>query len=241
MCFTIEIHLSRKSIEKRFPVKAGALYDFDFNYFYRAFDNPMIPVIAMEDPANVQLRQWGLIPAWVNSKDQAEKIRKGTYNARAETLHDKPSFRAALGTGRCLIIARGFFEWQLMNGKKIPWYIALKSGEPFAFAGLCDSWRDPHSGEITKTCSIITTAASPLMERIHNTKQRMPVILKADLEEEWISGDISLLKRKHILLPVDDSKLKSHTVAPNMIRKGANPADPGTISSYIYETPGSLF
>ena len=80
MCFTIEIHLTRKAIETRFPVNTSALYDFDFNYFYRAFSHPMIPVIAMEDPVQVQLRQWGLIPSWVNSRVQAEQIRKGTYN-----------------------------------------------------------------------------------------------------------------------------------------------------------------
>ena len=241
MCFTIEIHLTRKSIENRFSVNSSTLYDFDFNYFYRAFDNPMIPVISMGDPAYVQLRQWGLIPSWVKSKDQANKIRKGTYNARAETLAEKPSFRDALGRGRCLILAGGFFEWQLVNKKKIPWYITHKSGEPFAFAGLCDSWRDSQSGDITRTCSIITTKAGPMMERIHNTKQRMPVILRRDREEEWISGDISLLKRKHVLLPVEDSELNAHTVAPNLIQAGANPSDPGIILPYTYENPGTLF
>jgi putative SOS response-associated peptidase YedK len=241
MCFTIEIHLSRKSIENRFSVNSSALYDFDFNYFYRAFDNPMIPVISMDDPAYVQLRQWGLIPSWVKSKDQANKIRKGTYNARAESLHEKPSFREALGRGRCLILAGGFFEWQLVNKKKIPWYITHKSGEPFAFAGLCDSWRDSLSGDIIRTCSIITTKAGPMMERIHNTKLRMPVILRRDREEEWISGDISLLKRKHVLLPVEDSELNAHTVAPNLIQAGANPSDPGIVLPYTYENPGTLF
>jgi len=241
MCFTIEIHLSRKSIENRFPVNSSSLYDFDFNYFYRAFDNPLIPVIAMEDPALVKLMHWGLIPAWVKSKDQAEKIRRSTYNARSETLHEKPSFREALGTGRCLIIAGGFFEWQQVHGKKIPWYITLKSGEPFAFAGLCESWRDSVSGEITRTCSIITTAAGPMMERIHNTKKRMPVILRREREEEWISGDISLLKRKQVLLPVVDSELSAHTVAPNLIQAGSNPSDPAIISPYTYESPGTLF
>ena len=241
MCFTIEIHLTRKAIENRFPVNTSALYDFDFNYFYRAFSNPMIPVIAMEDPSKVQLRQWGLIPAWVHSRAQAEQIRKGTYNARAETLHEKPSFREALSTGRCLVIAGGFFEWQLVNGRKIPWYISLKSGDLFVFAGLCESWRDSENGEITKTFTIITTAAGPMMEHIHNTKHRMPVILRKEREQEWISGDISLLKRKHILLPVDDSDLEAHTVAPNLGHAGANPSDPGIILPYNFEITGNLF
>ena len=200
MCFTIEIHLTRKAIEDRFKVDSSALYDFDFNYFYRAFSNPFIPVIAQEDAASVQLMQWGLIPAWCRDRPEAERIRKGTYNARSESLHEKPSFKGALSRGRCLIIAGGFFEWQHVSQQRIPWYISLKNGESFAFAGLCDSWKDPQSGEIIRSCSIITTEANPLMAKIHNTKKRMPVILERELENEWISGEPSLLNRKKLLL-----------------------------------------
>jgi len=241
MCFTIEVHLTRKAIENRFRVNASSLYDFDFNYFYRAFNNPLIPIIGMEDPSQVELRQWGLIPSWVNQREQAEQIRKGTYNARAETLHRKPSFKEPLLRGRCLVIAGGFFEWQLIHGSKIPWYIRLKNGEPFVFAGLCDSWRDSANGEIIKSFTIITTAASPLMERIHNTKLRMPVILRKDREQNWISGEISLLKREHILLPVEDTCLEAHTVGPNLSNPKSNPADPGIIEPYNYDLPGRLF
>lgn len=241
MCFTIEIHLTRKSIEDRFQVETSALFDFDFNYFYRAFHNPFIPVIAQEDPSRTQLMQWGLIPAWSHDKEEAERIRKGTYNARSETLHEKPSFRGALNRGRCLIIARGFFEWQLVNQKKIPWYISLKDPEPFAFAGLCDSWKDPMNGEIVNSCSIITTRANPMMERIHNTKKRMPVILKKELEQQWISGEPSLLQRKNILNPVDESDLKAHTVNPRLSSASVDPSDPGIIEPYTQAATGTLF
>jgi len=241
MCFTIEVHLTRKAIEGRFSVNTTSLYDFDFNYFYRAFSNPLIPVISMEDPTQVELRQWGLIPFWVNHSEQAEQIRRGTYNARAETLHRKPSFKEPLARGRCLVIAGGFYEWQWVHGRRIPWYIRLKSGEPFVFAGLCDTWRDSANGEVTKSFTIITTAASPLMERIHNTKLRMPVILRKDREQDWISGDISLLKREHILHPVEDTYLEAHTVGPNLSSPKSNPADPSIIEPHHYDLPGTLF
>ena len=138
MCFTIEVHLTRKAIESRFAVDTSALYDFDFKYFYKAFSNPHIPVITQHDPHAVQLMQWGLIPAWAADRNKAEQIRKGTYNARSESLHEKPSFRAPMRNGRCLVIAHGFFEWQLVNGVKIPWFIRLKNNQPFVFAGLFD-------------------------------------------------------------------------------------------------------
>jgi putative SOS response-associated peptidase YedK len=241
MCFTIEIHLTRKAIEDRFRVDTSALYDFDFNYFYRAFSNPFIPVIAQEDSSKVQLMQWGLIPAWSRDREEAERIRKGTYNARSETLHEKPSFKEALSRGRCLIIAGGFFEWQLIDQVKIPWYISLKNGDPFVFAGLYDSWRDSLSGEISRTCSLITTQANPLMEKIHNTKKRMPVILNKDLENDWISGEASLLKRNLILTAHDESDLKAHTVSPRLSSPHAEPSDPRIIAPYEQLSSGRLF
>jgi putative SOS response-associated peptidase YedK len=241
MCFTIEIHLSRRAIEDRFKVDGSALYDFDFNYFYKAFTSPSIPVISQEDSSKVQLMQWGLIPAWSRDREEAERIRKGTYNARSETLHEKPSFKGALNRGRCLIIARGFFEWQLVNQVRIPWYISLKNGDPFVFAGLCDNWRDPVNGEILKSCSIITTGANPMMEKIHNTKKRMPVILRRNLEQEWIHGDPSLLQRKKLLQAYEQSDLKAHTVSPRLSSPQADPSDPAIIEPYSHSSPGTLF
>jgi len=241
MCFTIEIHLTRRAIEKRFRVDGSVLYDYDFNYFYRAFNNPLIPVIAQKDPSRVQLMHWGLIPAWSRDREEAEQIRKGTYNARSETLHEKPSFREPLNKGRCLIVAGGFFEWQQINNMKIPWYITLKSGEPFVFAGLCDSWRNPLNGEDMRSCSLITTKANSLMEHIHNTKKRMPVILDMEGEKKWISGDISLLKRKQILLPLKESDLKAYTVSPHLSSSKADPADPRIIEPFMHLSPGKLF
>jgi putative SOS response-associated peptidase YedK len=241
MCFTIEIHLTRKAIEERFRVDTSALYDFDFNYFYRAFSNPYIPVIAQEDASRVQLMQWGLVPAWCRNNDEAERIRKGTYNARSETLHEKSSFKEALYRGRCLIIAGGFFEWQQVNTVKIPWYITLKDGKPFVFAGLYDTWRDPSDGETLRTCTIITTVANPLMEKIHNIRRRMPVILTKEHEQDWIVGEPSLLKRKKLLQPFNEADLEAYTVSPHLSSKNADPSDPRIIEPYENASPPTLF
>lgn len=241
MCFTIEVHLTRKAIEKRFAVDTAALNDFDFNYFYRAFANPLIPVIAGDSSQKARMMQWGLIPSWAKDSQKASEIRKGTYNARAETLHEKPSFREALLKGRCLVLAHGFFEWQHVKGAKIPWYIRLKNEAPFAFAGLFDSWRNPDNNEIIQSFSIVTTGANPLMERIHNTKKRMPVILTPDNEKEWISGDISLHKARQLLLPLDEAEMYAHVISPSISKPGADPADSSLIKAIDYQETGSLF
>jgi putative SOS response-associated peptidase YedK len=241
MCFTIEVHLTRKAIENRFRVDTSALYDYDFNYFYRAFTNPLIPVISMEDPAQVRLMEWGLIPEWVGERKKAEQIRKGTYNARAESLHEKPSFREPLSSGRCLVIAHGFFEWQLINGVRIPWFIRLKNEEPFVFAGLYDTWRDPENKDLLQTFSIITTKANSLMEKIHNTKKRMPVILSKDFEKEWIMGDISLHKVNKLLTPIDETYIHAHTVSHLVSRNQVDPKNAELIKPYSHPVSGSLF
>jgi len=241
MCFTIEVHLTRKAIENRFSVDTSVLYDFDFNYFYKAFSNPSLPVISQENPSEVRLMEWGLIPAWAKDRKKAEQIRKGTYNARSESLHEKPSFRESLRNGRCLVIAHGFFEWQLVNGVRIPWYIRLENDKPFVFAGLYDIWNDPEEGNQFYTFSIITTAANPLMERIHNTKKRMPVILPRELENEWISGDISIRKANKLLLPFDETKLHAYTVSPLLSRSQINPLDSDIIKPFDHQITGTLF
>jgi putative SOS response-associated peptidase YedK len=241
MCFTIEIHLSRKAIEKRFSVDTSALFDFDFHYFYKAFSNPLIPVIDQHEPDKVKLSQWGLIPSWVADRDRAEKIRKGTYNARSESLAEKPSFRGPLQKGRCLVIAHGFFEWQLVNGVRVPWYIRLKNNAPFVFAGLCDQWKDPETGSVLHTFTIITTAANPMLEKIHNTKKRMPVILRPDDERDWITGDPSGKDAQQLLLPLDEKELHAHTVSPVISAQNAVPDDPVLIEPYNFPLPGNLF
>jgi putative SOS response-associated peptidase YedK len=241
MCFTIEVHLSRKAIENRFAVDTSALHDFDFNYFYKAFSNPLIPVVHANDPGRAVLSRWGLIPSWSKDAVQADRIRKGTYNARGETLHEKPSFRGPLQHGRCLVLAHGFFEWQHVPGAKIPWYIRLKNDAPFALAGLADSWADPETGEIHQTCSIVTTRANPLMEKIHNTKKRMPVILTPETEKQWMSGESTLLKNKQLLIPYDERELEAHTVSPSIGARDADPSDPSSIVPHRYPEPGSLF
>ena len=241
MCFTIEVHLTRKAIEKRFSVDTSALYDFDFNYFYKAFNNPLIPVIDQHDPEQVKLSQWGLIPSWASERSTAEKIRKGTYNARSESLSEKPSFREAFYRGRCLVIAHGFYEWQLVNGIRVPWYIRLKNNAPFVFAGLSDVWMDPESGQEIHTFTIVTTKANPLLEKIHNTKKRMPVILRPEDERQWLSASSPPETAGQLLLPFDQDELHAHTISPRISGKDARPDDPTLINPYDYPVSGSLF
>jgi len=121
---------------------------------------------------------WGLVPSW--AKDRAMGARM--INARAETVAEKPAFRAALRVRRCLVLADGFYEWQKLGTRKQPHHIRLRDGRPFAFAGLWERWAPP-GAEPVESCTIITTTPSALVAPIHD---RMPVILAADAIGTWL-------------------------------------------------------
>lgn len=123
---------------------------------------------------------WGLIPSW--AKDAG--IGNRMINARGETLAEKPAYRGAYKYKRCLIPADGFYEWKSQPGTKtkLPYFIHLKNGEAFAFAGLWDEWQGADASPI-RSCTIITTTPNPMMAPIHD---RMPVILRPEDYREWL-------------------------------------------------------
>ena len=141
--------------------------------------------------AHMEWLQWGLIPSW--AKD--ETIGAKMINARAETLAEKPSFKRLLRSKRCLVVADGFYEWKKEQGGKIPMYITLKDGSPFAFAGLWDLWHSPDGRDI-RTCTLVTTQPNTLVASIHD---RMPVILSADARDMWLD---TALQDEQALLPL---------------------------------------
>ncbi len=126
---------------------------------------------------------WGLIPSW--AKDRAIGARM--INARSETAAEKPAFRAALRSRRCLIVADGFYEWQKLGGRKQPYLIALTDGRPFGFAGLWERWAG-EGGEPVESCTILTTSANGTVAPIHD---RMPVILEREHHVEWLDPGVA--------------------------------------------------
>jgi len=109
-----------------------------------------------------------------------------TFNARAESLAEKASYKHVLNKRRCIIPVNGFYEWQTAGKNKIPYFIGLNNEKVFGLAGLYDQWKNPGTGEQINTFTVITTQANPLLEVIHNLKKRMPVILSGSNEKKWL-------------------------------------------------------
>lgn len=156
----------------------------------------------------------GLIPSW--AKD--DKIGNKMINARAETVAEKPAFRSAFKSRRCIVPASGFYEWKKVERGKQPFYFYLKDKPVFGFAGLWEEWRDTESGEILETCTIITTEANEVLLPVHD---RMPVILKAEDYELWLETKVKDQdKLENLLKPYPSEEMSSHQVGRQVNNPG---------------------
>lgn len=178
---------------------------------------PTQPVAVVPNDGKNQLDffTWGLIPSWAKDPQIGNRL----INARAETLAEKPAFRVAFRRRRCLILADGFYEWQQAQGKsKIPIYIRLASGEPFAFAGLWEIWNSP-DGSTILSCTIITTEPNELMAKIHN---RMPAILPQDAYPIWLDpGEQHPNRLSGLLRPYPADEMQAYPVS-RLVNSPAN-------------------
>jgi len=171
-------------------------------------------VLVDDGTRRIETFRWGLVPSW--AKDP--KIGNKLINARAETLFEKPSFRAAVKQRRCLVLADGFYEWRKSDKGKIPLYIRLRSKRPFGFAGLWESWTSP-DGEALKTCAIITTQANELMKPIH---ERMPVIVPQEQRDLWLNSKIqNETELASVLQPYPSEEMETYEVS-RLVNSPAN-------------------
>jgi putative SOS response-associated peptidase YedK len=219
MCYTIEINLTREQLEKRFKATLNKNLPYRKQQRANAFSLPECPVISSENPEQIVLKTWGLIPMWVKDEEYARNIRTKTFNAKAETLLEKPSFRHTVKSQKCLVLTNGFYEWQARDKIKQPYYIGVKNEEAFALAGLYDNWTNRETGELLSTFTVITTKANPMLEVIHNTKKRMPVIIGRENEDAWIDPDISVEKSLSYLKPFDEKFMYAEEVDKELFKR----------------------
>jgi putative SOS response-associated peptidase YedK len=161
-------------------------------------------------------------------------MRTNTLNAKSETIFEKPSFRASIGNKRCLLFAKGFYEWRDYEKKKYPYYIHLKNQPVFTFGGIYESWVNKNTGEIINTTSIITTEANPLMAEIHNSKMRMPLILTGENMHKWIDPSISKEETVALMKPYDESLMAAHTISKLITSRTENPNQPNVKEEFAY-------
>lgn len=181
MCGRFELNISKEKMVEKFGIEHWRLDSYKPRYNLAPSSN--IPIIKQLDKKRIiTYANWGLIPPWAKDKNISYK----TFNARSETLAEKPSFRNAYKSRRCLIPASAYYEWQKLDrNNKQPFWIGRKDKEPFSMAGLFENWTNPETGELIESCTIITQNAYPELSSIHT---RMPIILPNEYTQYWLNA-----------------------------------------------------
>jgi putative SOS response-associated peptidase YedK len=242
------------------PLPAGPLLQ---QPMISGFDHGLCPVlkkIPEQKDFSLAAMEWGFLPSYLKTRMEADRFRKGykdekgefhtpinTLNAIGEeVLLPRKIYRKAALERRCLVLSSGFYEWRhhfginkrtgapLKTAGKYPYYIHCKDREFFFMAGIWQPWQDIETGEYAETFSIITTAANPLLAKVHNSKKRMPCILDEVRAAEWLLGqpdEARITELAGYQLP--DINLNAYTIAKDF-RESDDPMAP-----YDYaELPG---
>ena len=186
---------------------------------YNIAPTQMVPVVRVAENGGYELidMRWGLIPAW--SKEP--RTSYATFNARAETVAQKPAFRAAYRTRRCLVPASGFYEWREEDGRKQPWYFSAADGQELALAGLWEEWRGPEAPPLV-SCTIIVGTANDLVAPIHD---RMAVILGADDYATWLDPHQGIATLEQLVRSCPSDWLRGWRVSRAVNKAVADGAD----------------
>jgi len=241
MCFTVNVNLVKEELENRYGATLIDIDNYRPSYYYHAFGLPELPAICSGKPGVINLLKWGLIPSWVKDNNAADEIRLKTFNARAESIEEKPSFSSSFRSKRCIIPVSGFFEWQHSSTGNIPWYIHRADNDIMSLAGLWSEWNDTSTGERIATFSIITTSANDLMAEIHNSKKRMPVVLERKSEDLWLDLSAGSEQLGQLLVTYPSSVLAAHTISDLVNRKGPERNSPEVIKPYNRSVQNTLF
>lgn len=199
MCGRTSLFVPQPALEDRFD--ATATTEIPPRYNIAPGDD--LAAITNAAPDEITLLRWGFVPHWADDPNIGYRM----INARAETVDEKPAYKAAFTDRRCLVLADGFYEWQGDRGSKQPYRITRADEEPFAMAGIWETWES--NGRSLASVSIITTEANDVIAPIHD---RMPVIFPPDDEDRWLK-DTEPARLKRLLGPCSSELLAAYPVS----------------------------
>lgn len=232
MCYHVQI-APKINLCSVFDRDYELILDYDIAYHLNGFAHPYLPLVTGEEPVQVQMYQWGLIPHWAQNREKAAELQNFTLNATCENVFEKPSFKHSIYKNRCLIPVSGFFENRHEGKLKYPYFIYPAQGNVFLMGGLTSEWTDRETGEIVPTCTIITTPANLLMEKIHNTKKRMPLIFTPEQAKKWLQPGLNREELEQLMVPCPDDMLRYHTISRAINQFRQKDTNVATISNEV--------
>jgi putative SOS response-associated peptidase YedK len=183
--------------------------------------DPADTIVEQEGKRRLVEMRWGLVPFWWSKP--LKELRLTTFNARVETVTTKPFFREPFKSRRCLMPVSGYYEWEDTLGGKQPWYFTARDGSPvLTIAALWDEWKNRETGERLKSCAMIISDPNEFVAQVHD---RMPVLLKPDQFEHWLSGNMGVEELK----PVENNYLQRWPVSRRINSSKADSNDPTLI------------
>lgn len=235
MCYSTALRKQKEDLERqlKLTINSSIIIPDDYEpYFHlNGFSHVNLYLITMEVPDKVETAKWGLIPDWASHDSEQFWKNTNTLNARSETIFEKSSFKESAKNKRCLILADGFFEPHHLNNVPIPYFCYQPTkqdpdGGLFLFAGL---YNDLLNGEHTAT--IITTEANPFFAKIHNKKQRMPLVLNPHYYLDWLDNGLNQQSVNELMaVGFSDQPFKAHAVSRDLYNRHVD-----SNQSYIIE------
>jgi len=210
-----------------------------YEHYYQvpAFIKPVIPFVGADDPLKIGTAMWKFVPerATMEAYDKYD-----TYNAKAEEIFEKRTYKDYILPKRGLVVLKGFFEGQEQPDKSSqPYFIYPADRGLLTLGCVYSDWYDTVNDRPMRTCSILTTAANELMAEIHNKKKRMPLIIPAEKRMWWL-GDLTKADLQEYFVPYPDGYLAAHKVSKNMYKRGVDNNTPA-VQEAIPDVPDTLF
>jgi len=212
---------------------------YSTHYHENGFDFLPSAIVTSENKNLLSPFNWGFIPWWTKGLEAGLKLRVQTLNCISEEMYEKPAFRDAAKEGRrCLIPCSGFFEWRWMDEKgksKVPYFVSVPGSKLFSLAGLYTTFHDRATDQRYHTYTVLTTRANPLMEKIHNSKKRMPVIIPREYEQDWLSPALTETDVLALCQPVSDKVMEGHTISKLITNKKEETDVPRVLEPELYQ------
>jgi putative SOS response-associated peptidase YedK len=224
MCGRYSSDLRWDDIAKLYDLSLQNRPEWNFPPSYNVCPTDPVSVIRPNfDQREFVRMRWGLIPRWWSKP--LKEMRVATFNARAETVREKPFFREAFKTNRCLMPLSGYYEWQDTPDGKQPYYFTRRDGQPLTIAALWDTWHDKRENKSIESCAMVITEPNKFVADIHD---RMPVILEREHFDTWMRTN-DLEEAAELMKPADEDVLQKHPVSRRVNSSKAPADDPSLI------------
>ena len=206
MCGRYAMSVSAEEIEEIFDIRLPTQVPWEPSYNVAPTQKAPVVALDAEGECALRLHRWGLVPRWARDPS----IGARAINARSDSVADKPMFRSAFTSRRCLVPATGFYEWRKAAEAKVPMFIHPVRATIFVFAGLWEAWTPPDGGAALRTFTILTGDPNELLASMHD---RMPVILPPAAWKTWLDRETSADALRELLAAHPSVPMRAHAVS----------------------------